>query len=63
VRMWVAGTLGMMGPRAKAAAPKLLALLPAADCEKGDLTSSATIRPALELMGVKPPPFNPKNCK
>lgn len=63
VRGNVAGVLGVFGPRAKAAVPKLLALLPAADCLQGDLTSAGAIRLALERMGVKPPPYNPKNCK
>ena len=63
VRSWVAAALGQLGPRAKVAVPKLLELLPAADCDMGDLTSAAAIRPALEKMGVKPPPFDPKKCK
>jgi hypothetical protein len=63
VRMFVAAALGMLGPRAKAAVPKLLALLPAADCEGGGVTSAAAIRPALERMGVKPPPFDAEYCK
>ena len=64
---WVAGSLGVFGPRAKAAVPKLLALLPAADCERArafsGVTAADAIRPALERMGVKPPPYNPQNCK
>jgi hypothetical protein len=55
VRAWTAGALGHLGRRAKVAAPKLLALLTEVDCLEGDLTSAATIRPALERMGVKPP--------
>jgi len=56
VRGWVAAALGHLGRRAKVAAPKLLALLPEADCMQGDLTSAASIRPALKRMGVEPPP-------
>jgi hypothetical protein len=63
VRLWVAAALGHLGPRAKAAVPRLLALLPETDCLKGDLTSAAAIRPALERMGAKPPPFRPEDCK
>jgi hypothetical protein len=55
VRAWTAAALGHLGRRAKAAAPKLLALLAEVDCLEGDLTSAASIRPALERMGVKPP--------
>jgi hypothetical protein len=63
VRLWVAGALGHLGRRAKVAAPKLLALLPEADCLQGDLTSAAAIRPALKRMGVKPPPPpSPQEC-
>jgi hypothetical protein len=56
VRGWTAAALGNLGRRAKAAAPKLLALLTEVDCLEGDLTSAAFIRPALKRMGVKPPP-------
>lgn len=56
VRAWTAAALGQLGRRAKAAAPKLLALLAEVDCLQGDLTSAAAIRPALKRMGVKPPP-------
>jgi len=56
VRAWTAAALGHLGPRAKVAAPKLLALLPEVDCLEGDLISAAFIRPALKRMGVKPPP-------
>jgi hypothetical protein len=55
VRAWTAGALGHLGRRAKVAAPKLLAMLAEVDCLEGDLTSAASIRPALERMGVKPP--------
>lgn len=63
VRALVAAALGHLGRRAKIAVPKLLALLPQADCLKGDLTSAASIRPALRRMGVKPPPFDAQDCK
>jgi hypothetical protein len=54
VRGAVAAALGSL--QAKAAIPKLLSLLPAADCLEGTLTSARSIRFALERMGVKPPP-------
>jgi hypothetical protein len=54
VRAFVAGALGNL--HAKAAIPKLLALLPTVDCLEGTLTSARPIRSALERMGVKPPP-------
>ena len=63
VRAWVAAALGNLGSRAKVAVPKLLALLPEADCLQGDVTSAASIRPALRRMGAKPPPYNVQNCK
>jgi hypothetical protein len=63
VGAWVAASLGHLGRRAKMAVPKLLALLPEVDCLQGDLTSAATIRPALKRMGVKPPPVNLEECK
>jgi hypothetical protein len=56
VRFWVAGALGNLGPRAKAAVPKLLELLPEVDCIRGSLTSAASIRVALTRIGVTPPP-------
>ena len=56
VRLWTAGALGNLGRRAKTAAPKLLSLLTEVDCLEGDLTSAASIRPALKRMGVRPPP-------
>lgn len=61
VRFYVAGALGILGPRAKAAVPKLLQLLPAADCLQGTLTSADAIRQALTRMGVTPPP--PAKCR
>lgn len=60
VRAWVAGSLGNLGPRAKVAVPKLLELLPEADCLRGTLTSASAIRVALKRMGETPPP--PPNC-
>jgi hypothetical protein len=59
VRMFVAATLGNI--QAKAAIPKMLALLPAADCLDGTLTSSRSIRFALARMGVSPPPAPSSN--
>lgn len=56
VRAWVAAALGNLGTRAKVAAvPKLLALLPEADCLRGSLTSAPAIRLALARMGETPP--------
>jgi HEAT repeat protein len=54
VRMFAAAALGNL--KAKAAIPKLRALLPAADCLEGPVTSARSIRFALERLGVKPPP-------
>ena len=56
VRYWVATALGNLGPAARAAVPKLQALLPKADCWNGAITSASGIRYALIKMGVKPPP-------
>lgn len=56
VRLWIAASLGNLGPRAKAAAPKLLELLPEADRLRGSLTSAPAIRLALTRIGVNPPP-------
>jgi hypothetical protein len=58
VRMWVAGALGDIGPRAKAAVPKLLSILAEVDCMTWDHSSAATIPVALRTMGVTPPPRN-----
>lgn len=60
VRYWVATALGNLGPAAKAAAPKLEAMLPKADCINGAITSASGIRYALIKMGIKPPP--PPKC-
>lgn len=63
VRGYVALALGNLGPRAKkAAAPKLLSLLPEVDCIKLEVTSAPAIRVALKEMGVDPPP-PPPECK
>jgi hypothetical protein len=56
VRAFVAGALGILGPRAKVAVPALLKLLPEVDCLCGDLTSAPFVRLALERMGETPPP-------
>jgi hypothetical protein len=55
VRMWVAGALGDIGPRAKIAAPKLLSILAEVECMDWDLSSASTIPVALRKMGVTPP--------
>lgn len=55
VRGWVAGALGNLGTRAKAAVPKLLHLLPEVDCLRGSLTSAPVVRLALVRMGEMPP--------
>ena len=59
VRFFAAAALGHLGRRAKIAGPKLLALLPEADCEDGPVTSARSIRPALKRMGVKKLPPRP----
>jgi hypothetical protein len=56
VRAYVAGALGILGPRAKVAVPALLKLLPEVDCLGGALTSATFVRHALERMGETPPP-------
>ncbi len=58
VRAWVAASLGNLGPRARAAAPKLLKILPDVDCLQVTLSSAPFIRVALTRMGVTPPPPN-----
>lgn len=50
VRYWAAGCIGLLGDLARAARPKLERLLPAADCLEGSLTSSSSIRFALQQM-------------
>jgi hypothetical protein len=61
VRGWVAGALGYLGPRAKAAVPKLLNILPQVDCLNVSLSSAPAIRLALNRIGVTAPP--PPNCE
>jgi len=56
VRLWVAASLGNLGPRARIAVPTLLNLLHKVDCLKGDLTSAGAIRLALKRIGEVPPP-------
>jgi hypothetical protein len=58
VRMWVASDLGDIGPRAKAAAPKLISILSVSDCMTWDHSSASTIPIALKRMGVDPPTRN-----
>lgn len=58
VRMYVAGALGDIGPRAKVAVPKLLTILAEVECKDLDLSSASTIPVALRKMGVTPPPTN-----
>ena len=58
VRMWVASDLGDIGPRAKAAAPKLISILSVSDCMTWDHSSAATIPIALKRMGIDPPVRN-----
>jgi len=60
VRHWIAMSLGAIGPRAAVAAPKLLSLLPAADCLEVSFGSSAGIRYALKQMKVQVPAY--PNC-
>jgi hypothetical protein len=61
VRLWVATALGNIGPRAKAAVPKLLKILPEVDCLRRNLTSAPAVRLALKRMGEKVPPE--PNCE
>lgn len=56
VRYWIAISIGNMGAAAKAAIPKLEAMLPQADRINGAITSASGIRYALIKMGVKLPP-------
>lgn len=53
VRYWVARALGNLGPAAKAAVPKLQAMLPKADCINGAITSASGIRYALIKMALR----------
>lgn len=47
VRYWIAEALGNMGPAARSAIPKLVKMLPHADCMSGVITSAGGIRDAL----------------
>lgn len=58
VRMWAATSLGRFGKRAKAAVPKLLELLPAADCQRVGINSATAIRGTLPKLGVTAPKLN-----
>jgi hypothetical protein len=58
VRMWVASDLGDIGPRAKAAVPRLISILSVSDCMTWDHSSAATIPIALRKMGADPPVRN-----
>jgi hypothetical protein len=54
LQFWVAASLANLG--VKKSIPVLLTMLPAADCETGDLTAGTGIRTALEQLGHPPPP-------
>lgn len=56
LRDLVARSLGHIGPRARAAIPKLKALLTGVDCHEGGDASTDNIRYALRRMGVKHAP-------
>jgi HEAT repeat protein len=60
VRAWVAASLGNIGPRARAAVPKLISILPLSDCLQVDLSSAPAIRSAVTRIGEIPPP--PPRC-
>lgn len=62
VRMWVAGALGFLGPRAKAAAPALLRVIRETKCPlvSTGVTAADAARVALKRIGVEPPP---PDCK
>jgi len=57
IRFWAATSLGELGPRARMAIPKLLALLPAVDCLNGAITSASAVRLALVRIGKLRPPI------
>lgn len=63
VRVWMAASVGNLGPRAKVAIPTLLKWLPVADCLRESMTSAATIRKALEKIGETPPRADLGKCK
>jgi hypothetical protein len=55
-RLGVVLCLGNLGPRAKAAVPKLLKLLKKKDCSDTDMRLADTIRDVLPQIGIIPPP-------
>lgn len=62
VRMWVAGALGHLGPRAKVAVPALMTFIRESGCPEvvaGVIPADAA-RVALKRIGVTPPP---RDCK
>lgn len=61
VRASVAASLGNLGPRARVAAPKLIATLPEVECLSVELSSEAAIRLALKRIDSVPPP--PPTCE
>jgi len=61
VREKVAGCLGFIGPRARAAIPKLKGLLPGIDCRRATSDLAQVVRASLGKMGVKTPPENCRN--
>ncbi len=60
VRLWVAASLGDLGPRASAAIPTLLKILPEVDCNRMGINSAPFIRVALRKIDGKEPP--PPDC-
>jgi hypothetical protein len=56
VRMGVTVALGSLGPRAKAAVPKLEELLPEVDCSAASAAIAQNMRLILRQAGVTPPP-------
>jgi hypothetical protein len=62
VKTWGVRCLGRLGPRARAAIPKLKEMLPKADCIPGTITSAAYIRAVLEKLGEAVPPPVERPC-
>jgi hypothetical protein len=62
VKTWGVQCLGSLGPRARAAIPKLKEMLPKADCIPGTITSAAYIRAVLEKLGEAVPPPVERPC-
>ena len=54
VRFWTAGALGLLGGKAKSAAPQLQRALLERPCTNQPMTSASAIRLALSRIGVKP---------